>query len=314
MKAFFARSYGGPEVMQLGELPEPSPRSGQVLVDVKASSINPVDWKVRNGDAKVVSGWKFPKVYGTDVAGVVAAMGEGVTGFAVGDAVYGYTAVMFGKPGAHAERVCVSGKNLRRKPEAMSFEQAAALPVAGLTALHGLRQCGDLSGKAVLINGATGGVGHMALQIAKARGAIVTAVTSEQNLDRARELGANDTIDYKQTDFTQGTARYDVIFDAHGHLTFSRAERALEARGIYVTTLGNPKLILQAIRQKFSGGKQIVFANLRARTADFAELERLVTGGDVRVVIENKYDLEHAADAFARSEGGGVVGKVVLQV
>src|SRR5690606_3495074 len=264
---------------------EPTPGKSQVVVNVKASSINPVDWKVRSGDARVVSGWKFPKAFGHDFAGVVATVGGGVEGFTVGDAVYGYSPVMFGKPGAHAERLVVHTKKLRRKPPELSFEQAAALPVAGLTALNGLRQCGDLNGKSVLVNGATGGVGHFALQIAKARGAIVTATTSAKHAERARMLGADRVLDYKQTDFSQVSERYDVFFDAFGQVGFTSAQAALKARGIYVSTLGNPKLALQAIRSKVVGGKQIRFANVRGKVADYQALEGFVVGGKVVPVI-----------------------------
>ena len=312
MKAFIASSYGGPEVMQLGELPDPTPGKGQVVINVKASSINPVDWKVRSGDARVVSGWKFPKAFGHDFAGVIAAVGDGVVDFTAGDAVYGYSPVMFGKPGAHAERLVVHTKKLRRKPPELSFEQAAALPVAGLTALNGLRQCGDLNGKSVLVNGATGGVGHFALQIVKAGGAIVTATTSAKHAERASMLGADRVLDYKQTDFSQTSERYDVFFDAFGQVGFTSAQPALEARGIYVSTLGNPKLALQALRSKVLGGKQIRFANVRAKVADYQALEELVVGRKVVPVIEHTFDLDHAADAFATSEAGGIVGKVIV--
>jgi len=169
VKAFLAHSYGGPEVMHIGDVADPVAGRGEVLVAVRASSVNPVDWKVRDGAVRIMTGRRFPKVYGCDLAGVVHAVGHGVTAFSVGDAVYGFTPIMFGKPGAHAEQVAVAAKRLRRLPVGLAFEHAASLPVAALTALNGLRQCGDLTGRTVLLNGATGGVGHFALQIAKAR-------------------------------------------------------------------------------------------------------------------------------------------------
>jgi len=198
MKALQIKAYGGPEVMQIGELPEPDPKRGQVVVAIRAASVNPVDWKVRAGEMKFITGRTFPKTLGSDFAGVVERVGAGVKDPSVGARVYGITPVMMRKPGAHAERLAVACKRLRRMPDGMSFELAAALSVAGLTALKGLRECGDLHGKMVLINGGTGGVGHFAVQIAKARGATVTAVCSERNAGRARSFGADVVIDYRK--------------------------------------------------------------------------------------------------------------------
>jgi NADPH:quinone reductase-like Zn-dependent oxidoreductase len=314
MKAFLASAYGGPEVMAIGETPDPAPRQGEVVVAVRATSVNPVDWKVRDGAARLLTGRRFPKVYGCDLAGVVQAVGPGVTGLAAGDPVYGSTPVMLGKPGAHAERVAVAARRLRPLPPGIGFEQAAALPVAALTALAGLRQCGDLAGRKVIVNGATGGVGHFALQIARAHGATVTAVCSARNVGRAMSLGAEVAIDYQARDFTREPVRYDVVFDAFGGLAFGDAARALAPRGSYVTTLGSPALVAQALWQRILGGPRVVFANMRARPEDYAALEALVVAGRVRPVVERVFPLERAADAFAALEGGGTVGKVVIRV
>jgi NADPH:quinone reductase-like Zn-dependent oxidoreductase len=178
MKAFYLTGFGGPEVMHYGDLPDPAPGTGEVLVEVKAASINPLDWKLRSGMMRLLSGRGLPKALGADFAGVVRALGPGVSRLALGASVYGSVGVMFGAPGAHAERVAAKLSHLHPLPEGWSFEQGAALPVAGLTALAGLRKCGELTGKTVLVNGATGGVGHLALQIAKARGARVVGVCS----------------------------------------------------------------------------------------------------------------------------------------
>jgi NADPH:quinone reductase-like Zn-dependent oxidoreductase len=314
MKAFLANAYGGPEVMSLGDIPEPVPHQGEVLVAVKASSVNPVDWKVRSGALRFMSGRRFPKVYGCDLAGVVRALGPGVTGFAIGESVYGYTPVMFGKQGAHAEQVTVAVGHLRRMPNTVSFEQAAALPVAGLTALNGLRQCGDLNGKSVIVNGATGGVGHFALQIAKARGAVVTAVCSARNKERATSLGADRVVDYRVQDFTREGKRYDVVFDAYAKLGFAAASRALTPRGFFATTLPSPRLFISALLQKMFKGKQIVFANLRDKPEDYDALEQLIATGRIVPVIDKVFSLEQAAQAFAAQEAGGMVGKLVIRI
>lgn len=314
MKAFYTTGFGGPEVMRYGDLPEPAPPGkGEVLVDVKAASINPLDWKLRGGMLKLVTGRRLPRPLGSDFAGVVRALGPGVTGFAPGDRVYGSVTLFLGKSGAHAERVVAQAKGIHRLPDGWTFEQGAALPVAALTATAGLRKCGELAGKTVLVNGATGGVGHLALQIAKARGARVVAVCSAKNADLARSLGADEVLDYAQADVTTLGRTWDVFFDAYGQTGFSRAARALTANGVYATTLPGPEAVLRSVLSGVLGGKRVVLANMRGKPEDYAELERLIQGG-VKVVIEQTFPLERAAEAFAACEGGKVRGKVVLTV
>jgi NADPH:quinone reductase-like Zn-dependent oxidoreductase len=314
MRALYIKKYGGPEVMQIGELPDPQPKPGEVLVAVKASSLNPVDWKVRSGELKFITGRTFPKTLGSDFAGTVEQVGASVAVPSVGERVYGITALMLRKPGAQAERLVSLPKRLRRMPDSMSFELAAALPVAGLTALNGLRQCGDLRGKTVLINGATGGVGHFAVQIAKVRGATVTAVCSERNAERARSLGAEVVIDYRQQDFTRGSVSYDVVFDVFGHLKFPAVAPVLKDRGAMVTTLPGPSLIARAVWQRVVGGKRIFLGNVRDRPEDYADLERLLADGSVKAVIDKVVPLAEAAQAYAALESGGTVGKVVIRI
>lgn len=314
MKAFYMAAFGGPEVMKYGELPDPTPGSGQVLVEVKATSLNPLDWKLRAGAFRMVQGSRLPKVLGSDVAGVVKALGPGVTGFKPGDAVYGTCRIFIGKPGAQAQLVAAEASQLRHKPEWLTFEQAAALPVAALTALAGLRPCGNLAGKNVLVNGATGGVGHFALQVAKARGARVTAVCSGRNAELARSLGADEVIDYAGEDFTQAGKSYDVIFDAHGLLGLNKVAPVLAPKGFYANPLPGPRLMLQSLWGRLTRGQQAVPTNLRNLPEDYAELEDLLRNKGVKPVIEQVFPLERAAEGFAVAEGGKARGKVVLQV
>jgi len=300
--------------MALVDLPEPEAGKGEVVVAVRASSVNPVDCKTRDGAVRFITGGRFPKVYGSDVAGIVHAVGKGVTGWCVGDSVYACIRLAFRQPGAHAERVAVNAKYLRRVPAGLTFEQAATLPVAALTALNGLRQCGNIAGKHVVIHGATGGVGHFAMQIAKARGARLTAVCSERNADRAAALGADVVIDYKQRSITDGSERFDVVFDAWGHLGFAAGSRVLNRGGIFVSTLPVPSLAMRAAWQRLSGNQRIVFAIMRDRAEDYATLESDIAAGRVTPVIGCVYPLEQAALAFAALERGGTVGKVVICV
>lgn len=314
MRGYVIDRYGGPEVMRLGELPEPTARAAEVVVAVRASTVNPVDWKIRAGELRLLSGRRFPRALGTDFAGVIDRVGPGVSGWSVGDAVYGMTVTALGRPGAHAERLVVPAASLRRKPDALSFAVAATLTVAGLTALNGLRLAGPLEGRSVLINGATGGVGHFALQIARARGARVTAVCSAANGPLARELGADEVIDYRSHDVTTAPARYDVIYDAFGGMALTPALGILERQGVYVTPLGLPRVTLRSFFQNLLPGKRIRIGNVRTEPEDYAALEALLAEGRVRVVIRQTFPLAQAAEAFAAAERGGWPGKVVLTV
>jgi NADPH:quinone reductase-like Zn-dependent oxidoreductase len=314
MKAFHMTRYGGPEVMQLGDVPVPTPGRGQLLIAVRASSVNPIDYKIREGQMKFATGWRFPKVLGADFAGEVCAFGPGAKDFSVGDLVYGSSPPLLHRQGAHGEYLCVAAKHARLVPEGVTLEQAAAMPVAALTAVDGLGQCGPIAGKRVAVNGATGGVGHFAVQMAKAKGAHVTAVCSAANAERARALGADEVLDYRQTDLASSGKRFDVIFDASGKLGALEATPMLEDKGIYITTLPFPPVLARALWRRVIGGKQIVLANARDRARSYEELESLIRDGAVHPVVEHVFPLDQAAEAFARLESGGTVGKVVIRV
>lgn len=314
MRAFLADRYGGPEVMRLGDLPEPVAGKDEVVVAVAASSVNPVDWKLRSGMLRFLPGARFPRAYGTEFSGVIHALGPEVQGWNLGEPVYGMSVTALGRQGSHAERVAVPASALRRKPPTLTHEQAGTLSVAALTALHGLRLAGDLSGKSVLVNGATGGVGHFAVQIARARGARVTAVCSAANAETARQLGAHVVLDYRTHNFLGGADRFDVIYDAHGHLDFSKARRAMTPRGCYVTPLGMPLVTLRSLVQNLLGRQKLHIGNVRAEPRDYAEIEAMIASGAVRPLIGKVFTLEQAAEAFAAQERGGVAGKVVVVV
>jgi NADPH:quinone reductase-like Zn-dependent oxidoreductase len=245
---------------------------------------------------------------------VVDAVGSGVTNFAAGDRVYGIVVVMFGHPGAHAQFVNVSASRLRRIPEGLGFMEAAALPAAALTALNGLRLAGERASKRVLVNGGTGGVGHFAVQMARARGATVTAVCRGSHADRARALGAQTVLDYRTQDFTAGTERYDFILDTHPGVGFSRASRVLDRGGAYASTLPSPALMVHSVASSVLRVRRAYVANASDRPEDYAELEQRLTAGEYAPIIEHVFPLADAAKAFALAEAGGVVGKVMIEV
>ena len=301
MKASFINSYGGPDVLEIGEIPDPVPSKGTVLVSVKAASVNPLDFKIRSGALKIVTGSKFPKVLGTDFSGVIQKLGEGVTDF-------------IGKQGALAELVVAPANAIRPLSEKLSYESAASLPVAALTALNGFRQCGDISAKKVLVNGATGGVGHFAVQIAKARGAEVTAVCSSKNFDFAKQLGANDVIDYTKTDILTNGKKYDILFDAYGKLNFQDASSILTDNGYYVSTLLSPFSFFRVFLSTLFGGKRLVPGNMRAKPEDYIELESLLSVGKIKPVIGMTFSLSQTKEAISAIESGKAKGKIIVKM
>lgn len=314
MKAYYSTAYGGPEVSHYGDLPDPTAGEGQLLVEVKAVSINPVDFKVKRGVAKFMSGTKFPRVFGSDFAGVVRIADTNVTQFKEGDRVYGASPVIWGKPGALAQLLAIDQKYARHIPPQMSFEEAASLPIAALTALNGLRRCNVKQGTEVLINGGTGGVGHFAIQIAKAKGAIVTASCSSPNSDLAKKLGASETIGYAREELLKSDRRFDAILDAYGKMDLDIVCRLLKRGGKYATTQIKPLLFLSSFLVQIFYSKKLTSSNMRSKPEDLDEMERLFTDKKIYPVIENFFSLDKAEKAFELAESGKVRGKIIVRI
>jgi NADPH:quinone reductase-like Zn-dependent oxidoreductase len=321
MKAIVYRCYGPPEVLKVEDIEKPVPKDNEVLVRVRAASVNPLDWHYMRGSPYLVrldSGLGAPDSvrFGVDFAGVVEGVGSGVTRFKVGDEVFG------GKHGAFAEYVVVSEQRaIALKPANMSFAQAAAVPIAGLTALQGLRDKAHVGpGQKVLINGASGGVGTFAVQIARDLGAEVTGVCSTKNVELVRSLGAAHVIDYTREDFTQGSERYDVIFDNVGNHSPLELRHAMTPKGILVVVgaptggawLGGVSVMLKAlvVAPFVSQHFEPFLAELNAK--DLAALAELMQSGRLTPVIDRSYPLAQAPQAIAYLEAGHARGKVVL--
>jgi NADPH:quinone reductase-like Zn-dependent oxidoreductase len=285
-----------------------------MLIEVKAVSINPVDYKIKNGDTRLITGSKFPKIVGTDFAGIVRTVLKGDTGFKPGDRVYGSISVITGKQGTLSDLIVAEQKSVRHIPGGMSFEQAASLPVAALTALNGLRRCGVTTGTNLLINGSTGGVGHFAVQIAKAKGAFVTATCSEANSELAKQLGADKISGYSREDLEHSANEYNAILDAWGKMRFADIFHLLKNGGTYASPLIliAPAFLTYLVR--LVTGKKITSSNMRALPEDFEEIEKLFLENKLRPVIENTFTLEKAADAFDMAENGKPRGKVIITV
>jgi NADPH:quinone reductase-like Zn-dependent oxidoreductase len=314
MKAYFSTAYGGPEVSKYGDFPDPAAGKGQIHVEVKAVSINPVDFKVKRGIAKLMSGSKFPRIFGSDFAGSVIAAGSGATKFNQGDRVYGATPVIWGKQGALAQLLAIDQKFARAIPGQISFEEAASLPIAALTALNGLRRCGVSAGKEVLINGGTGGVGHFAIQIARAKGAVVTATCRQENAGLAKKLGADNTMGYSREEFAGSGKKFDAILDAYGKMNFEDICRLLKRGGIYATTQIKPLLFFSSLFTRLVYGKRLTSSNMRSRPEDMDEMERLFLDKKLYPVIENYFTLDQSEKAFDLAEHGGFRGKIIVKI
>ena len=321
MKAYVFRNYGNPDVLKLEEFEKPTPKENEVLVKVQAASVNALDWHLLTADIFLVrlmgGGLLKPKNIrlGADVAGLVEAVGTNVTQFKPGDAVFGDVAPWDG--GGFAEYVCVPEKAFALKPANLSFEQAAAVPVAGITALQGLRDKGLVQpGQQVLINGAAGGVGTFAVQIAKHLGAEVTAVCSTRNLEQARSLGATNVIDYTREDFTKADRQYDLILAVNGFHPLSAYKRALKPEGRYIMAGGSMAQIFQGMlmgtgRSKTTG-KIMGSVSARASQKDLVTLAGLLQEGRITAVIEKSYPFSQAPEAIRHLGSGHARAKVVI--
>ncbi len=314
MKAYVQTSYGGPEALELRELEDPTPKADEVRVRVFATSVNKGDWYSLTGTplvARFEGGLWGPRpnfVPGHDVAGVVERVGADVKGLSVGDAVYGEVL------GAFGELVCARERDLAPMPKNLDFEGAATLPVAGLTALQGIAESGGLRpGQRVLINGASGGVGTLAVQIARALGGEVTGVCSTANVERARTLGADHVVDYTREDFTDTEQRYDVIFDLAGSKPFRRVRRLLTPTGVLVSSSSNLGYLFQtAVASLFTRRVEVLMTQ---RGGDqLRRLTELVESGKVQPVIQERFTFEHLPEALSQHGRGHARGKSVVAV
>jgi len=311
MKAILIRKYGGPEVLELAEVPSPKPTDDEVVVQVKATSVNPVDWLVRDGGATSFVKVKFPVILGCDLAGVVVEKGANVKHLDVGDEVF---AMMPHDWGAHAERVAIAGSFVVKKPARLSMSEAAALPVVAMTALAGLAKRANVQpGERVLVNGASGGVGQSAVQIAKALGAHVTAVCSKDSFDLVRGLGADELIDYKTTDFTKGKATFDVIFDCVGNAPASECTHVLSGKKAHVTTMPHFSTFIRQFANPLFGIK--VHALITSgESGGLDTIKSLVDEGKLKPVIDRVYPFAEVAKAQEYSKARRAKGKIILEM
>lgn len=325
MKAIVYSEFGSPDVLRLVDIDPPTPKPGEVLVKVRAASANPLDWHFIRGEPPVMRLMGKPnnRVPGADFSGVVETLGANVTQFRLGDEVFG------GCEGGFAQYACAKVDNIAQKPKALPFEQAAAIPVAGCTALMALRDQGELrSGQSVLVNGAAGGIGTFAVQIAKAMGAHVTGICSTRNVEPVRSLGADSVVDYTVEDFARSGRQYDLVLHVAGNRSLADHKLVLARDGTLVLVGGGigrdtggsqtlrtlRTLAVVLGRRLFSRflRQRIRMFVARTRSSDLAHLAELCAAGRVTPVVERTYALAEAAEAIRHLEHGHVRGKLVV--
>jgi NADPH:quinone reductase-like Zn-dependent oxidoreductase len=313
MKAIITNRYGGVEVLKLQEVEKPVIKDDEVLVQVHACSVNPIDWKVRRGDFKIVTGIKPPRILGGDYAGIVTEVGRQVTKYRAGDAVWGFVEAF--NRGTYAEFIKVKEEEIGPKPKNLSFEEASSIPLVGLTAYQALVYSGRFNkGDHIIINGCSGGVGLAGVQIAKALECKVTGVCSTNNLRVARDMGADNVIDYTKQDVLKYARSYDIFFDVVANRSFSQAKVTLKPGGTYVRTLPSfQSMVLRPLINMFCT-KKVKIIDCKPNTKDLAILKKMVENGKLVPLVEKVYPLDQVRAAHTRSENGRVVGKLVLKV
>jgi NADPH:quinone reductase-like Zn-dependent oxidoreductase len=316
MKAILYDRFGGPEVLRMAEVATPELRKGELLVRVKAAAINPVDWKIRTGAMKIVSGRKFPRLSGIDFSGVVEACGPSVVGLKPGDAVLGLTEPMNPLQGSFAEKCVTRADHVLRKPDRLRDVDAAASPVAGLSALQSLRHCRVGAGKRVLLIGASGGVGTFAIQIAKVFGAHVTAVCGPHGVDLCYRLGADLVIDRMREDPLQSQAIYDAVIDLAPAHSFSKCRHLLSSGGTYLSTLPSLDGIWSRAWTSLLSAQRVRMLILKTNAGDLKELGTMLAAGSVTPTVSRVFPFteEGVREMYRVAEAGHILGKLAVEM
>ena len=311
MQAVRFHEYGAPAVLRCEEVPAPDLLPDHLLVDVRAAGVNPIDWRIRKGQLKWVDWTPLPRTPGADVAGIVRAVGTDVEAFQEGDRVFAMLDPR--TAGGYAEQAAVPATHAAIAPSSLSMVEAAGLPLVTLTAIQALRDQAHLAvGDHVLVNGASGGVGTVAVQWAKARGATVTGVCSHRNVDLVAALGADDVIDYTQEDVTRHDAAFDIVFDAFGNLSWRQMRATLRPGGRFVTTDISPQRFAETVLTRAWPGASAAFVMVTPSGADLETVAGLVEKGAIQAVIDRTYPLCEAVGAHRYSETKRAQGKIVL--
>lgn len=312
MRKIIYSKFGGPEVLQIAEVPIPDVQETTVLIKVKAASINPLDWKIRNGEMKLMSGSKFPKGIGIDFSGIVTETGAAVTQYKKGDEVFGILDVFKGD--ALAEYIVAAEKEIAIKPCNISFEQAAAAPVVGSAALQIFNTLVSLKkGTEILINGASGGIGMFATQIAKIKGALVTTVVGDTGIQAVKDWGADFVVNYSNDDVLKGSKQYDVVIDLSGKMPFSKAKQIMKHSSAYIHTAPGPKEIISSFFINLFSSKKYKLLMLKPSPEYMAELTGYAENG-IAIVVSKTYTFNSFKKAYAEVPNGKFIGKAVISM
>jgi NADPH:quinone reductase-like Zn-dependent oxidoreductase len=311
MRAIVIRKYGGVDVLEQADIPRPALTAGHVVIKVEAAAVNPIDWKIRKGEMKMMVRGHFPMTLGGEVAGEIAEVAPDVTRFKVGDKVY---SLVPNEQGGYAEFISVPADVAGARPGGLDAIQAASIPVGAVTALQSLRDKGELkAGQRVLINGASGAVGYYGVQLAREMGATVTAVCNASKFDLAKAAGATDCIDYTKDDFTKLGKKWDLIFDSAGKRHFGEVRDALEDHGIYVTTISSGGDLISPALNPVRHQKSR-FILMKPNTADLDYVTGLVNAGKLKPQVGAVFPLAKIAEAHTLAESGKASGKVVTTI
>ncbi len=312
MKAQLIEEYGDANQFVYKEIPKPKAANNQVLVKIKACSVNPIEWKIRSGALKWIYRIQLPAILGSDLSGTVDAVGKEVRSLKVGDAVYTCSPKKTGE--AYAQWIALEETTVSVKPTSMNFKEAASVPLAAMTALQALRDKGGIQpGDQVLIIGASGGVGMFAVQIAKIFGAHVTSVCSTANVEFVKKLGSDEVIDYRQSSPFAGKQKYNIIFDCVAAHSYSRVKSNLTPNGIYISTLPSLSLLINSVITRFTTKKAKKIL-LKKNKVDLDQITQFIDEKKLKTHIDSEFNLENLALAHQRSESSKAVGKIIVSV
>ena len=313
MKAIVYQEFGTADLLQTVEQPKPTIKADQVLVKVKAFSINPMDWKIRKGEMTLMSGSKFPKHTGTDFAGIVEQIGDSVKDLKIGDEVFGVVKNMM-KEGVSAEYVAVTSSLVWKKPSNISFAQAASIPVVGTAAVTALEKMGDVDTQTnILVNGATGGFGMFLLQLLKQRGANVTAVASSRGVEYAKKWGASSVIDYAKEDVLSRKSSYDIVIDLSGKMGYTTAKQIMKSKALFLNPTPRPiEIPLSFIKNLFTSKKHIIV--LASPSTKYTDVLLGAIRNGLNIEVNKVFPFVEYKEAYQYAEQGGYIGKVVVEI
>lgn len=313
MNAITYKQYGTTEVLEWTKAADPIAKIGHVIVEVKAAALNPIDCEIRKGKMRFIPGQRLPKIPGSDFAGIILEVGKGVKNFTIGDSVYGMSAPIIG--GSYAEKMKIMASGIAKIPASLSFEEAAGIPLVAQTALQGMRDLGELKKRQkIFVHGGSGGVGTVAIQIAKYYDTEVHTSCSFRNIDLCENLGADKVVDYTKQDITKVEEAFDLFFDVFGNMPFKRVKHLLKPKGKHVSTIPSPINFINTFLTSFSLGKKTKIVMVKSKTKDLSTINKMIESGHLKPIIDQVYSLKEAKEAQDYLETRRAKGKIILKI